>query len=328
MFYLPRNFIKTMNMKKIFTLILCIVSLSVIGQEVIFPSKIESTKQGKQHIRGTHLFIDKPEGYAFVEESTRFQKSATQYFQITEIPFDFNKIKTNLTRNDLEAKTGAKLHYYETVDINGLDGIFFGGSNGDKNEYQGILTFGDEVNTYMIVGVAPLNDNKAFFEVLQHMQSIYYEANGAVNPEELCHFDLDLSITGFKFNNGTATLYVYTPNGKEDGEMAYGIDCMAITEFPLAEVSDQENLIKVLMKKAAGRIDRVVDDRIKKVRINGHNALVLDSKAELDGHKIRLFIGSISLGNIAVIVNGIGYGKGKDYSEIYRKTLGSIKLKQ
>lgn len=316
-------------MKRIITLLLCVISLSVIGQESIFPSKIETTKEGKQRIPGTHLYIKTmPEDYMFVEQLCRFQKAEKQYIQFVEMNQNFKEKFARLSRETIEAAGGGKLRYYQKVDVNGMSGAFFGGPYTVRNEYQGVLVFGNEEISYMIVGVGPISDEDAFFEVVDLMQNIYYDAEDDVDPMELCGFDIDLSITGYQLNNTASSMFVFTPNGKEDGDLDYDSEAILAIQIPTSAPKPQKDFIKSVMNKAKKKGFIFESEKIKKIKLDGRKAYVLDTKATIGDVTTNYFIGSISCGDKAVLIYALGCKEGKDYSDLYKRTLSSIKLKQ
>ena len=96
---------------------LTILFLSVIfyscesnTQSFNLPDKVETTDLNKKiNIKGTHILIDKPENYTYIDELKRFQKSSDNYFQLIEIPNqNYNITAPNIINkiNQLESQGG------------------------------------------------------------------------------------------------------------------------------------------------------------------------------------------------------------------------------
>ena len=278
------------NMKRHIALIvlsiLTLTSCDSNGQDT-FPDVITVSKSDKlKRVKGTKLFVNIPSTYQPLEKLVRLQKDDRTYFQVIEVPnSNFIEYKSKMSRQAIESQ-GAKVDAYETVKFNGFDGLYFEGPSKIVGETKVGLVFGDETFVTMVVGVCRTEDLSSRQEIKNIFSTSYYDKSFKLNPLELANFQIDETITGFKYAATMGNMFLYSQNGKTD--MKGLLDFSSFQIMPLDAGSFKK--IKELMETINSRLDRqgvqVSNIKKKEITIDGNRAyeIIMDA-TDKDGKR-------------------------------------------
>ena len=232
-----------------------------------------------------------------------------------------------MSRQAIESQ-GAKVDAYETVKFNGFDGLYFEGPSKIEGETKIGLAFGDETFVTMVVGVCRTEDQSSRQEIKNIFSTSYYDKSFKLNPLELANFQIDETITGFKYAATMGNMFLYSPNGKAD--MKGLLDFSSFQIMPLDAGSFEK--IKELMETINSRLDRqgVQVSNIKKqeILIDGNKAYeVIMDATDKDGRKGTFYEVGIYKENAASGLLFIGADTDKGaYIEKFKATAQSIRL--
>lgn len=274
------------NITIIASLILTLISCRSKSQDT-FPDVINVSKSDNlKRVKGTKFFVNIPSTYQPFEKLVRLQKDDQTYFQIVEVPnSNFVEYKNKMSRQSVESQ-GARIDAYETFKFNGFDGLYFEGPSKIEGETKMVLTFGDETFVTMVVGVFRTKDISSKQELKDIFSTSYYDKSFTLNPLELANFQIDETITGFKYAATMGNMFLYSLNGKAD--MKGLLDFSSLQIMPLDAGSFEK--IQELMETINSRLDRqgvqVSNIKKKEISIDGNRAYEIIMEAtDRDGKK-------------------------------------------
>jgi hypothetical protein len=307
---------------------LTLTSCQSNGQDT-FPDVVANSKSDNlKRVRGTKLFVNTPSNYQPLEKLVRLQKDDRTYFQVIEVPnSNFVEYKSKMSRQAIESQ-GAKVDAYEAVKFNGFDGLYFEGPSKIEGETKIGLAFGDETFVTMVVGVCRTEDQSSRQEIKNIFSTAYYDKSFKLNPLELANFQIDETITGFKYAATMGNMFLYSPNGKAD--MKGLLDFSSFQIMPLDAGSFEK--IQELMETINSRLDRqgvqVSNIKKKELTIDGNKAYEVTMDAtDKEGKKgtfyeVGIFKQATSSG---VLFIGADTDKGA-YLDKFKATVQSMKL--
>lgn len=243
------------------------------GQDV-FPNTVTVVKTDNLvRMKGSKLFANVPGDYKPLTSLVRYQKNDNTYFQVVEVPnTNFVEYKGKMSRQAIESQ-GAKIDAYETVNYNGFDGIYFEGPSKTQGETKIGLAFGDNTFVTIIVGVCLTVDKSSIDELKNIFSNSFYDKSYQLNPLELANFQVDETITGFKYATTMGNIFFYSPNGKAD--MKGLLDFSSYQIMPLEAGSFEK--VKELLETINSRLSLqgIQTSNIKKAEIviNGNKAI-------------------------------------------------------
>ena len=308
--------------------LLTLTSCDTKGQDT-FPDVITASKADNlKRVKGTKLFVNVPHTYQPLEKLVRLQKDDRTYFQVIEVQnSNFIEYKSKMSRQAIESQ-GAKVDAYETVKFNGFDGLYFEGPSKIEGETKIGLAFGDESFVTMVVGVCRTEDKSSRQEMKNIFSTSYYDKSYQLNPLELANFQIDETITGFRYAATMGNMFLYSPNGK--AEMKGVLDFSSFQIMPLDAGSFEK--IQELMETINSRLDRqgVQVSNIKKneIMIDGNKAYeVIMDATDKDGKKGTFYQVGIFKENAASGLLFIGADADNGlYLEKFKATVQSIKI--
>ena len=308
--------------------LLILTSCESTGQNT-FPDTVSvSGSDNLKRVKGTKLFVTVPSTYQPLEKLVRLQKDDRTYFQVIEVPNgNFIDYKSKMSKQAIESQ-GAQVDAYETVKFNGFEGLYFEGPSKTEGETKMGLAFGDENFVTMVVGVFRTEDKASRQEIKNIFSTSYYEKSFKLNPLELANFQIDETITGFKYATTMGNMFLYSPNGKADMKGLLDFSCFQI--IPLDAGSFEK--IQEFMETMNSGLDRlgVQVSNIKKreLVIDGKKAyeVIMDATGK-DGKEGTFYEVGIYKENDAsgLVFVGIDTDKGA-FIEKFKATVQSIRL--
>jgi hypothetical protein len=320
------------NMKKNISIIALGAAMTFFscsnGQDV-FPNTVNvSRTDNLVRMKGSKLFVKVPADYKPLTSLVRYQKSDRIYFQVIEVPnTNFVEYKSKISRQSIESQ-GAKVDAHETVQYNGFEGIYFEGPSKIPGETKLALVFGDETFVTMILGVCPTSDKSSKDELKSIFGNSFYDKSYQLNPLELANFQVDETITGFKYATTMGNIFFYTRSGKAD--MKGLLDSSSYQIMPLEAGSFEK--VKELLETINSRLilQGIQTSNVRKTEIviNGNKAIevTMDVK-DKDNKKGKCYQAGIYKegSNSAVLFIG-GDNENGLYFDKLKATAQSIKL--
>jgi hypothetical protein len=298
------------------------------GQDV-FPNTVNVTKTDKLvRMKGSRLFANVPDGYKPLTSLVRYQKNDNTYFQVIEVPnTNFVEYKSKMSRQAIESQ-GAKVDAYETVNYNGFDGIYFEGPSKIQGETKIGLAFGDETFVTMIVGVCLSSDKSSKDELKRIFSNSFYDKSYQLNPLELANFQVDETITGFKYATTMGNIFFYSPNGKADMKGLLDFSSYQIMPLEAGSFDKVKELLETINSRLSLQGIQTSNVKTAEIIINGNKAFeVTMDVRDKDNRKGKFYqTGIYKEGSTsAVLFIGADNDNGL-YFEKLKATAQSIKL--
>lgn len=209
-----------------------------------------NTIKTKEHtrVKGTKVFVVIPDGYRHIETLARYQKKSKLYFQIMEMPASYEEAKVNLSKEAIES-TGAQVDVYKTLKVNNYNGIYFEGPSKYPGETKLGVWFGDETFLASIVAVCKNNDVAGKKELMEIIQTTFYDKDFELDPFELANFSFNENLVDFKFNTKINTMFLFTPNGIEDSAENQALPVLTIAPLPFMSKEGADNYTNELIQR-------------------------------------------------------------------------------
>lgn len=314
-------------MKKLiglYVLLLTVLSNAMGQNKEVFPLKITTHKTAKhERVKSTKLFLQILDGYEYITGLLRYQKNEKLYIQVVDNQSSFIEFSQNFTKEAIE-KEGAKVDVFQRLKINKFDAIYSEGPSKYEGETKIGLTFGDETFVVIIMGVCKTNDSAGKEELKTILKSAYYAKELEVSETELINFELDLSITKFKYAGKMGNMYAYNSTGKAEGEDNENIMMLA----PMPSMS--ENKAEAYIQDLVWRYERdalLYEKSINKENFNGYSSFVLRSKASKGGDEFNIYHAILLGETSSVVFVAMGKGEDKNFVEQIKMTVKSLKIK-
>jgi len=292
----------------------------------IFDSITNSKTYNHIYIPTTKIFLVPPENYQFIEKMQRFQKDDNTYFQIVEMPgVDFNK--NELTKENFEAK-GAKIYNWKDFFLNRYSAklIILQENYLSKNIF---LSFGDSSFSAMAAGYCLINDTLSEKEILQSLNSIYYDTSISIDYLSHAKFEIDLKNTNYQFAKYASNTYVYTEEGILDDNNPYqnsfmvsqiisnGIDENTLGNYSLSLIESFEQ---------QGLNIEITTSESKKV--NDYNGYIIIGDAYHEEKQAKVYLQVIADFNSTISFTGIIGENQKETMKLFESISKTLKIKE
>jgi len=249
------------------------------GQDV-FPNTVNVLKTDNLvRMKGSKLFVKVPDDYKPITSLVRYQMNDNTFFQVIEIPnTNFLEYKSELSRQAIESQ-GAKVDAHETVKYNGFEGIYFEGPSKIPGQTKIGLAFGDDTFVTMILGVCLTSDKSSKDELKSIFSNSFYDKSYQLNPLELANFQIDETITGFKYAATMGNIFFYSPSGKADMNGLLDISSYQIMPLEAGSFSKVKELLETInggLSKQGVQVSNIIK---KEITINGNSAyeIIMDA---------------------------------------------------
>ncbi len=310
--------------------ILILITFTAYGQKdkTDFPDQIQTTKTDKHvRVKGSKVYAVIPADYQYIKELARFQKSDDLYIQVLESNgSNFIQSKPNFTRKVLEGK-GAKVDILNTIRLNEFEAIYNEGPSKYPGETKLVLIFGDESFVVMIVGVCKTVDTIGKKGLQEIFKSVYYDKSLQIDPLELANFEFDQTITNFKYTLTASNLFIYTENGKSDAQNPTA-NAILISVFPKMTEEKAETFSNTMLLRYEQNGVMLDNKTITKTKMNDRTAYVLETKIKNDNKDGIMYQVMLIYENTSILFMASAYSDINNYLSKFKKTVGTIKLKQ
>lgn len=292
-------------------------------------NKYQSQNELTSHhirIQGSKVYMDFPDGYMVVNGQSCFKKKNKTYIQLVETDGQsFTELSPKLTKENL-TKQGLNIGIYERVKVGDYEAVYIDGPAQISGRSQSGLYFGD--GTFTVAVMADYIMGEESNEIEKILESVYYDKAYNLNPLELANFTIDFSITGFKHQITSASVFIFSPHGTKDiGVRA--VDEIAISRFPSVNGSDEvakflsdENISKqqngIILQNMAFKPDT----------INGCPVQLLESLFLYEGNQGILYEAVYFGPNATLALNCTAYAHRNVYLPKFKQTAQTLKFKE
>lgn len=316
-------------MQKILYSLFGLLSLTACGQTTTNKINVDirNTKTSKHiNIPGTRLYIIPPPNFNLSSGFIGLQKG--EYSMVNIYDLVGGNINTNAaTFNKVEfEKKGAKVFDFQEIKVNGYSAKFIH-VQGDATAKAYELVFGDTTFTTMVMAVYPISDEKTGNDILNSLNTIYYDKNKKINPFETANFLLDDKNSKFKFFHYNANLYIYTIDGKEDKENK-DAPVVLVLQSPMDKNMTAKSLAEMMIAKIKqyGLTNPEIKNSSSE-KINGYETYLAEVYGQMNGKNSLIYYCVLAKDNKAIIIQGIAKNEIEDNIEEFKRMANAIKLK-
>jgi hypothetical protein len=308
-------------------LLFILSSFTAGAQEPAIHAEINNSKTAKHiNIPGTHLYIIPPKDFVLAQAFIGLQKGDKNGMVVYDlVGGNFYTNASTFSRQAFESK-GLKVFEYKEIKVNGYPAkyIFM---QGDPNTNAYSLVFGDTSFSTMIMSFYPVSDAHSGSEILNALNSIYYDKDKKINPFETARFSLNDHISTFKFFQFNANLFIYTIGGK-DNKDDKETPAILVSQFPkdnsMTAKSIGEMMIDKLKQYGLTNLEMKNESSEK---INGYDTYQVEIFGQMQGQKSAIYQCVVTGTDIAISIQGIAK---KDYDTNiaeFKKLAATIRLK-
>lgn len=315
-------------MKKILYLFL-LVSLTACGQtsNEKIKSVIDNSKTSKHfNIPGTRLYIVPPPNFKVATNFIGLQKSDKAMFNIYDLVG--GNFYTNAATFSKEAfeKQGARVFDFKDIKVNGYPAKFIS-LQGDLTTKAYALVFGDTTFSTMIMAIYPVTDDVTGIEIINSLNSIWYDKNKKIDPFETANFSLDEKVSKFKFLQYSANLYIYSIGGI-DNKGDKDAPMVLVSQFP----KDNTMTVKSIADMMLVKIQQygLTNPQIKTAstqKVNGYDTYETEVYGQMQGANSLLYYLVVAKDDKAIVVQGIAKKDIENNLVEFRKLANTIQVK-
>jgi hypothetical protein len=315
-------------MQKILYLFL-FASLTAFGQTSNnkIKSDIKNSKTSKHiNIPGTRLYIVPPAYFKVATTFTGLQKSDKAMLNITDLVG--GNFYTNAATFSKEAfeKQGIRVFDYKDIKVNGYPAKYVS-LQGDLTTKGYALVFGDTTFSTMIMAMYPVTDEGTGKEIINSLNTVWYDKKKKIDPFETANFSLDDKASKFKFFQYNANLYIYSVGGidnKEDKDASI----VLVNQFP----KDNTMTVKSIADMMLAKIQQygLTNPQIKNAstqKINGYDTYETEVYGQLQGKNSLLYYCVVAKGDKAIVVQGVAKKDIENNLIEFKKLANTIQVK-
>lgn len=307
-------------------LLLSLVSCAQKSKDTINPS-IENSKTNKHvNIPGTRLYIVPPANFSIASSFVGLQKGETSTFNIFDlVGGNFNTNAAKFSREGFE-REGIKVFDFKEISVNGFPAKFIS-MQGDMASRTFGLVFGDTTFSTMIMAVYPADDKVTGEDIVESLNTIWYDKDKKIDPFETARYTLDDQGSKFKFFQYNAGFHLYTIDGveqKEDEDEAM----LMVMQFPKEQTATVKSIAEMMIGKMGQyglSNPRIEISPVQEV--NGYDAYEAVAYGEIEGNKSLIYYCIVARGDIAIVMQGIAKKDMETNLKEFRNLSSTIKLK-
>jgi hypothetical protein len=307
-----------------------LLSLSACGQTsttVTINQDITNTKTSKHiNIPGTRLYIIPPPNFKVASTFIGLQKGETSMFNIYDlVGGNINTNAATFTKAEFE-RQGAKVFDFKEIKVDGFPGKYIH-MEGDASAEAYSIVFGDTTFTTMIMTIYPVGDEKTGNEIINSLNTIYYDKNKKIDPFETANFTLDDKVSKFKFFQYNANLFVYTVGGTENKEDK-DAPVILVSQFPKDNSLTAKSIAEMMISKAQQY--GLTNPELKNTttdKINGYETYQTEVHGQVQGKPNLLFYCVLTKGDKAIALQGISKKDNQANVEDFKKLANTVRIK-
>lgn len=313
--------------KYIFSFLIFSLTSYVQAQTGTINQEVSNTKTAKHiHIPGTRLYIVPPADFYVAKTFLGLQKGASAVINIYDlVGGNYYTNAATFSKEAFEQK-GIKVFEFKEIKVNGYPAKYIS-MQGDLSAKAIALVFGDTTFSTMIMAAYPVNDDLAGKEIMNSLNTIYYDKLKMIDPFATAKFSLDESGSKFKYYQYSSNLYLYTFDGKDNsGDKEAPL--ILITQLPMDKTMTVKSISDLMIAKAQQY--GLTGPQIKNQRtekLNGYDAYQAEIYGQMQGKSSLIYICTVAKGDMAIVIQGIARKDVETSLEEFKKLAWTIKLK-
>lgn len=288
---------------------------------------IKNTKTDKHiNIPGTRLYMIPPPGFNVSSAFIGLQKGENAIINIYDlVGGNINTNAATFSQAEFE-RQGAKVFEFKEISVNNFPAKYIQMQGNPVAKGQS-LVFGDTTFTTMIMTSYPANDEKTGNDIIQSLNTIYYDKNKKIDPFEAANFSIDDNASKFKFSQYAANVYVYTTGGvnsEEDKEAPV----VLISQYPKEETMTGKSLTDMMINQIQqkgiaihGRKNTFTG------KINGYDAYQTELYGQMQGDYSLLYYCVLIKGDKVITIQGSSKNNMAANLEEFKKMARAVKIK-
>jgi len=306
-----------------------LISFTACGQTTTnkINSDIQNSKTSKHiNIPGTRLYIIPPPGFIVSKTFLGLQKGENSMINIMDlIGGNFNTNTATFNKEEFEKK-GAKVFDFKGINVNGYPAKFIS-VQGDATTKSYELVFGDTTFTAMVMTIYPINDEKTGNDILNSLNSIYYDKSKKIDPFETANFSLDETVSKFKFFQYNSNLYVYTVNGKDD-PTNHNAPVVLVSQLPKDNTMTAKSIAEMMISKSQQYgFSNPELKNISTEQINGYETYQIEEYGQIQGINTLIYYCVTTHLDKAITIQGIAKSDIEINLSDFKKLAQTIKIK-
>jgi hypothetical protein len=308
--------------------LLLLLSLTACGQIKTnrINNEIKSTKTNKHiNIPGTRLYIIPPPNFKVASTFLGLQKGETSMFNIYDlVGGNINTNAATFSKAEFESK-GAKVFDFKEIKVNGFTAKYIH-MQGDATAKAYSIVFGDTTFTTMVMTVYPVTDEKTGNEIINSLNTIYYDKNKKIDPFETAKFSLDDKTLKFKFFQYSSNMYIYSIGGIENKDDR-DAPIVLITQFPKDNTMTAKSIAETMVNKAQQY--GLTNPELKNTtteKINGYETYQTEVYGQMKGKNSILYYCVLAKGDKAIVIQGISKKDIQTNIEEFKKMANKVKI--
>lgn len=303
------------------------------NNQIEFPMEIRNKNtENHRRIEGTRIFISYPDDFKYNANSTRLQKKEQQYFEFWETEsLNFTEVKNTNYNKEALTRKGVNYEDIQHIMIQNYEGIFSIGDSKDLTEEKIVLSFGDESFYVMIGGVINKTDKKGKLELIEILKTVHFDKKYKIDHLELANFDVDLEVSGFKFNASDSGFYTFSEDSKlELNKDEFTYSNFVIGTLDISEITDLKKTINAVTSNLEGedKFKSLENRDLQSIVINGCETIVLDTNFKREGINGVLYLAAIKGKESSILFLGTAFENLDVQRKLFIETVESLKFKE
>jgi len=278
------------------------------------------------HIPGTRLYMIPPPGFKVSSTFIGLQKGESAIINIYDlVGGNINTNAATFSQAEFE-RQGAKVFEFKEISVNDFPAKYIQ-MQGDPAAKGQSLVFGDTTFTTMIMTSYPAADEKTGNDIIQSLNTIYYDKSKKIDPFEAANFSIDDNASKFKFSQYAANVYVYTIGGV-NSEEDKDAPVVLISQYPKEETMTGKSLTDMLVNKIQqngitihGRKNTFAG------KINGYDAYQTELYGQMQGNYSLLYYCVLIKGDKVITIQGTSKNNMAANLEEFKKMAKAVKIK-
>lgn len=289
--------------------------------------RISNTRTSQHmNIPGTRLFIVPPPNFSVATSFIGLQKNDKAVINVYDlVGGDFYTNAATFNKAEFEKK-GIKVFEYKDFSVNGYPAKYIR-VRGDASTEGYELVFGDSTFSTMVMAFYAPGDAATGRQIVAALNTMVYDKNQKVDPFATANFSLDDRDGKFKFFQYSASLYVYTVDGKDnsnDSEAPF----LIVTQFPRDNTMTEKSIAGMMISKIeqSGLTDAEVKDT-SAATINGYPAYEVMVSGKMKGENAVLYECVVSGGDKAIVIQGVAKNELEDNVRGFMQLAHTVQVK-
>ncbi|GAB2825091.1 hypothetical protein [Ferruginibacter profundus] len=306
-----------------------ILSLTACGQTQTGKIKqVVSNSKTTKHINipGTRLFVIPPVNFSVSKTFLGLQKGESSMLNVYDlVGGNFYTNTATFSKESFE-KQGVKIFDYKEIKVDGYPAKYIS-MQGDPAAKAIALVFGDTTFSVMIMAAYPVNEELTGKQIIDCLNTIYYDKSKKIEPFETANFSLSDKESKFKFYQYSSNLYIYSIDGK-DNSSDKEAPILLVTQLPMSNSATVKSISDMMIGKAQQY--GLTNPEIKNIsneKRNGYDTYQAEVYGQLQGKSGVIYICSVAKDDKAIVIQGIAKKDIENNLAEFKKLAATIKLK-